>query len=73
MLCFTFCTLFYPALENAKISSFRKKCQLMSTNTLTLYQTSPAFYMSVVKVLKTLWEKEKLLVVTVFSMFLPLS
>ena len=35
---------------------------------LTLSQTSPGFYMSVVKViLKTLWEKEKLLIPSNFS------
>ena len=33
----------------------------------TLSQTSPGFYMSVVGVLKTLWEKEKLLIGSNFS------
>ena len=35
--------------------------------TLTLSQTSPGFYLSSVQVLKTLWEKEKLLVMRNFS------
>ena len=34
---------------------------------LTLSQTSPGFHMSAVQVLKTLWEKEKLLVISNFS------
>ena len=34
---------------------------------LTLSQTSPGFYVSVVQVLKTLWEMEKLLVTSNFS------
>ena len=34
---------------------------------LTLSQTSPGFYVSAVEVLKTLWEKEKLLVTSNFS------
>ena len=34
---------------------------------LTLSQTSPCFYVSAVQILKTLWKKEKLLVVNNFS------
>ena len=34
---------------------------------LTLFQTSPGFYVSAVKVLKTLWEKENLLLMSNFS------
>ena len=34
---------------------------------LTLSQTSPGFYVSAVSLLKTLWEKEKLLVTSNFS------
>ena len=36
-------------------------------NELTLSQTSLGFYVSAVQVLKTLWEKEKLLVMSNFS------
>ena len=39
----------------------------MYSEELTLYQTSPGFYGSVVQVLKTLCEKEKLLVTSNFS------
>ena len=43
---------------------------------LTLSQTSPGFYVSAVQVLKTLWEKQKLLVMSNFSFsqcFLPVK
>ena len=42
--------------------------QVLATYTnLSLSQTSPGFYASTVQVLKTLWEKEKLLITSNFS------
>ena len=42
--------------------------KILSGNGLTLSQTSPGFYVSAVRLLKTLWEKEKLLVTSNFSL-----
>ena len=52
----------------APIYTIRKKKHTHTHKlSLTLSQTSPGFYVSVVEVLKTLWEKEKLLVTSNFS------
>ena len=49
-----------PFTKNSKVYKLIAWC-------LTLSQTSPGFYMSAVQVLKTLWEKEKLLIKSNFS------
>ena len=56
--CLKFCCL---------IKSYNKSMNLFFGKGLTLSQTSPGFYMSAVQVLKTTWEKEKLLVTSNFS------
>ena len=48
---------------------FLFKSYLLFANPLTLFQTSPGFYESAeTSYLKTLWEKEKLLVMSNFSL-----
>ena len=50
-----------------KCFQFGKDPNLSFGKRLTLSRTSPGFYVSAVQVLKTLWEKEKLLVTSNFS------
>ena len=53
--------------ENAGYQHFLHFQCFSKPSSLTLSQTSPGFYMSAVRLLKTLWEKEKLLVTSNFS------
>ena len=54
--------------KHSSLGSLKIVIVWSSLQILTLYQTSPGFYVSAVKsLLKTLWEKEKLLVRSNFS------
>ena len=56
----------YLKLSSAK-SSLWERLKFALWKGLTLSQISPGFYLSAVQVLKTLWEKEKLLIMSNLS------
>ena len=60
------CTLFAALPFISEQNPHKNPLDQSKSVDLTFSQTSPGFYMSAVQVLKTLWEKEKLLITSYF-------